>query len=141
MQPIIEFESIEQAKKYLKEWQTRLFLDDWIIRLDLVDHDQIGDDRFAEIISVKVCKTAIIRLRRLDNAKSLPIERQQTEAFCMEKALVHELLHLKFSFTDAAQDTIEGNYMRECEHTLIEQIAKSLIMAKYNLGLSFFVNF
>ena len=35
--PIMEFQSKEQMYACLKEWQERLFLNDWIIKISLAD--------------------------------------------------------------------------------------------------------
>lgn len=57
--------------------------------------------------------------------------------YCAEIILVHELLHCKMNWI-SNNDTYEGKYFDTVEHALLEQMAKSLIMAKYNVGLEYF---
>ena len=55
-----------------------------------------------------------------------------------EKTLVHELLHLKYNWFVPQKESVESVYYDTLEHSLLEQMAKSLIMAKYNIPLSWF---
>lgn len=54
---------------------------------------------------------------------------------------MHELLHLKYNLVDASNPSYEEVSLMQTEHMLLEQMAKSLIMAKYNLSYSYFKNF
>ena len=57
--------------------------------------------------------------------------------FINENVLVHELLHCKYNWL-ANESFYEGKYVDVMEHGLLEQMAKSLIMAKYDLILDYF---
>lgn len=134
MEPIIEFTDDEQMKESLKEWKHRLFLDDWLINIKKADRNKIDNDDGQVKFNV-VCKTATIFLAHPDD-----ITKESIEKCCQEQILVHELLHLKYNWL-VNEDTYESKYLDTVEHTLLEQMAKSLIMAKYNIGFEWFQNF
>lgn len=58
---------------------------------------------------------------------------------CMEKDLVHELLHCKYDWMGCQGGTYEGVYLDATEHQKLEEMAKSLIMAKYGVGYDYFM--
>ena len=135
--PIIRFESEEHLYASLKEWQDRLFLNDWIIKVSIVD--EIYNDEGEQLqgqnsfqVDNKACHIKLLK----------PNEDAETRIvkFCQEVTLVHELLHCKYNWCQAPTSH-EGVYYDVSEHALIEQMAKSLIMAKYNLPFEWFKNF
>lgn len=135
--PIMQFENEKQLNDCLKEWQDRLFLNDWIIKVSLVD--ELCDEYGAELcgrnnfnLEIKSCH---IRLIRPNEDRTSRIVK-----FCSELTLIHELLHCKYNWCKAPENH-EGIYYDILEHSLIEQMAKSLIMAKYNLPFEWFKNF
>ncbi|MEI6100826.1 MAG: hypothetical protein WCP73_03215 [Eubacteriales bacterium] len=134
LEPIKEFKTIEEAIACLKEWQTRLFLDDWIIKVCLVEPDDIdgfcGQNRYQ--LENKCC---VIEL-----AKMNPDNSDRIMKFCHERVMVHELLHCKYNFMKS-NGQYESSYFDAVEHALLEQMGKSLIMAKYNLPFEWFKNF
>lgn len=135
-EPICIFESQAQFEECLAEWQKRLFLDDWIIKAAVVDHDEMPDtdcDGYNKYFSTnKACRIWI--------SKIMKVESQCIIRHCEELSLVHELLHCKPWLTHYAEN--EGNaiacYLEQCEHTMLEQMAKSLIMAKYDVDFGWF---
>lgn len=133
MEPVIEFQDITEAYKYLHEWQHRLFLDDWIIKIRLVDAQEMKDNQ-GESHMVFEQSVALI---------DLAIDDKDTDQYvaktCVELTLVHELLHLKYSYME--NGSYEGKYLEINEHRRLEQLAKSLIMAKYDLTYDWFINF
>jgi hypothetical protein len=81
-----------------------------------------------------VSKTASIRiLNELPNNYD-----GYTLKFCAEATLVHELLHCKYGLMKHEFDKYANRYMDVCEHALLEQMAKTLIMVKYELPFEFF---
>ncbi|MGE1061204.1 hypothetical protein NXG27_00945 [Megasphaera paucivorans] len=135
-EPIIEFTSIKQAYDCLHEWQNRLFLDDWIIKLNLLPRIQMTDDDAGHNTFQITNKASVISICIPDDdAKS------RISKFCQELILVHELLHLKYNLVDASNPSYEEVSLMQTEHMLLEQMAKSLIMAKYNLQREWFINF
>ena len=133
-EPIMRFESIEQARASLGEWQKRLFLEDWIIRVKLVNKDELSLDNVSGEVDFEYTnKSAVIRvLKDIDDDFIAKIPHELT--------LVHELLHLKYNLVHPAES---GNHIEQVfydmhEHMLLEQMAKSLIMAKYGLPYEWF---
>jgi hypothetical protein len=55
-----------------------------------------------------------------------------------ELVLVHELLHCKISILNNDIGTYEVDMTEYFYHSLLEQLAKSLIMAKYDLTFDYF---
>lgn len=132
---IIEvFKSKEELNECLKWWQEKLFLTDWIIKAricepcDFIKEECCGENEFD-----MVNKCCVIRI--LDKK----YYGDRIMKYCAEKVLVHELLHCKYNWL-ANEGSYEGKYVDVIEHGLLEQMAKSLIMAKYNLSLDYFEN-
>lgn len=134
MEPIMEFEDEKQAYLCMNEWKHRLFLDDWIIKIELLQPDDMPDmDGHNSFVVER--KSCIVNICIPNNDI-----RGRIEKFCAEKTLVHELLHCKYNIVEE-DNTYEGVLVEIHQHTLLEQMAKSLIMAKYNLDLNWFKNF
>lgn len=135
-QPIIEFETKEELDASLKEWQERLFLHDWIIQVQIKQkHELLENDCDGCVCCNWVRKSAKIEL--LEKECENPVEVK----FCQEKTLVHELLHCVYFCPELDKPTIEEVYHDVKEHSIVEQLAKSLIMAKYNIPFDWFKNF
>lgn len=132
--PIMRFESLDQAKACLSEWQKRLFLEDWIIRVELVEKDDLELDNVSGEVDFEYTnKSAVIRiLYKIDDDFISKMPHELT--------LVHELLHLKYNLIHPAESGqhIEQVFYDMHEHMLLEQMAKSLIMVKYNLSYDWF---
>jgi len=136
-EPCIEFKDQHEANLYLKEWQKRLFLDDWIIKVKVVKpNDMPKDDESGHISFVHHLKAAVI-----DIAKSRDDKDDLVIKCCHEQTLVHELLHCKYNLIEPCEDNYSGMYLDLSQHQLLEEMAKSLIMAKYGVGFEWFRNF
>lgn len=138
-EPVMEFENQKHLQSYIEEWKKILFLQDWIIRGILVDPpiiDDNGDELSGrnEIQIVNKCSVIYIIRPNRDS-------QNRVSKFCAELTLVHELLHCKYNWTQKAPNSIEYIYFDTLEHSLIEQMAKSLIMTKYALPFEWFQNF
>ena len=134
-QPIMEFESTEQAQECLKEWQGRLFLNDWIIKVMFEDLNDT--DRFGEVEIASAIKCAVIRISPKSEYNSSTLVK-----YCAEKTIVHELCHIVLDYVDfQGNKPIEAVVFEEIQHQKVEQMAKSLIMAKYDLPFDWFKNF
>jgi len=131
--PVIKFNSTAEIMPYLREWKHRLFLDEWIICVGFHSLDEYPDENGHVEFSI-MNKTATITLLDSDHMQ----DDERIMRNCHELILVHELLHLKIGFLDAPS-TAEGRLWRVHEHQLIYEMSKSLIMAKYNIGLDWFV--
>lgn len=131
--PIEEFTNQIMLDACLSSWQKKLFLNDWIIKASVVKPDEFleenvcGENEFSI-----VNKSCYIRLMSKEDYGN------RIEKYCAEKILVHELLHCKYNWL-APPNTMEGKYFDEMEHALIEQMAKSLIMTKYDIGYDYFM--
>lgn len=135
-QPIMEFESEAQAQKCLKEWQRRLFLQDWIIKLNInVSPNVIGEGLQGKNNFIYPQKTSVISIVKPDEDTKTRIAKH-----CAECTLIHELLHCKYNILENS-GTYEGTFLDVHQHMLLEQMAKSLLMAKYNLDNAWFKNF
>lgn len=135
-QPIMEFKNIKQAVKYLKWWQKKLFLTDWIIKVKLVPVDEMPDTELQGNTTFTYSQhSAVVRITELTKDHKSRIVKA-----CQEQTLVHELLHLKYNILDSNK-TYEGEYLDCQEHALLEQMAKTLIMVKYGLNYKWFKNF
>jgi hypothetical protein len=109
-------------QKLLKEWQSRLDLTDWVIKVkeNVSPNDMQSQDSCGDCIGDTVHKTAIINIMdEKDYGK-------RVIPFDKEKTLVHELLHCKFAMIDDSGNDIVDRYI----HQLIEDLAKALVKAK-----------
>lgn len=128
------FNSEEELNECLKWWQEKLFLTDWVIKVrisepcDFITEGSVGENEFD-----MVNKCCVIRI--LDQK----YYGDRIMKYCAEKVLVHELLHCKYNWL-AYEESYEGKYVDVMEHGLLEQMAKSLIMAKYDLSFDYFEN-
>ena len=133
MGPVIEFKDIKEANEYLKEWKKKLYLDDWIIRVSLIESNDLPNYAGYNDFNIEK-QSSYIRIAKLTEDTKNRIMK-----VCHEHTLVHELLHLKFNLLENA-DTYEGKFLEIMEHQLIDQMARSLIMAKYNLTPDWYDN-
>lgn len=130
LQPIMVFNNDEELQVSLAEWKERLFLSDWNIKAHLVHGEEInGNAGDSNVQWANSC--GLIRIRYADEMPEDMIEKEPHE-----KVLVHELLHFKYMGFEGSD--IEDVFFDEKQHQLLEQMAKSLIMAKYNIPYSWF---
>lgn len=132
MEPKMYIDTEEELIKLAKEWQARLLLSDWAIGFALVPCREMTDIEWAgesNVQFVNRCGTVSI-LRKEDIPKDLICKQP------MECVLIHELLHFKFMTLESS--TLEGCYWNEKQHQLLEDMAKALYMAKYNLQMDWF---
>ena len=135
MKPIEEFKTQEELNECLKWWQSKLFLDSWIIKAKICEPcDFSVEGRAGENSMVFENKESMIRI--LDK-KYFPDD--AIAIYCAEQVLIHELLHCKYNFL-LNKGTFESVYVDVMEHQLLEEMAKTLIMAKYNLDFDYFKN-
>lgn len=134
--PIMRFESQQQLDESLAEWQSRLLLSDWIIMAKLVNPEELVKDGI-ELTgfndSEATLMTSLISIADGEFTDTIT-------KVCAEESLVHELLHLKLPMF-IVDGSIESCLYNSGVHATIEQLAKSLLMAKYKLSLSWFKNF
>ena len=136
-EPIKIYENDMQLQSSLKEWQARLFLDGWCITVELVDKcsaDEYGTSGLNTHLPIQ--KTAYIEI--LKNSFEIIEQKVFIGKQPQELVLVHELLHCKFGVVYNAQGTYEAKIAEYHDHSLLEEISKSLIMAKYDLSFDWF---
>lgn len=138
--PIDIFESPEQLETILREWQHRLFLDGWLILAhiedEIVDVDgNVRDDVAGLNTLIYEASQANIQIL---SEKSYN-ENNNIYKQCQEKDLVHELLHCKYAYMESNHDTYESVQLELMEHQRLEEMAKSLIMAKYGVDYDYFM--
>lgn len=127
----MNFNTIEELRSAAKEWQNRLFLNDWVITVVWHTPEEYpGDEGHIEFDIMN--QTATVSLLR-----EMPQNRISKN--CHELTLIHELLHLKLGFIEA-DENLEGTFWNMKEHQKVYQLSKSLFMAKYGLNTKWFKN-
>lgn len=137
-EPICKFESDAQFQKMLRYWQSRLFLDHWIIKATLVPHEIKTDDgRLLEGRNFLTPQSgcAVIEVCQYDKDEDV------VEKHCEELTLVHELLHCKYAYFEDTDPTLESAWYETMEHKKLHEMARTLLMVKYEIGLDWFKNF
>ena len=132
-EPIIEFKNIEQAQSCLSEWQSRLFLTDWIINIGFEELNNRG----AEINTEHTQKSAYIAFHQPVTEE---LKKRERVKYCAEKILVHELLHIIFDAPKPERFGIEQCEYEILQHQKTEFMARSLMMAKYGMTADWFKN-
>ena len=130
--PIDEFRKEEDLTACCAYWQRMLFLDDWIIKAtvnapeDFINKEVCGENIF-DVIN-KCSRIRILEKKYYGD---------RIMYYYAEKILVHELLHCKYNVLSSG-DNYESVMLDIHEHALLEEMAKTLIMTKYNLDLGYF---
>lgn len=135
-EPVMQFVNQESALKCLEYWKNKLFLNDWVIKLSInkAPEDLDLEDVSGEVIMSFGVMSAHIKI--LDPK----YYGDRIVKYCAEEILVHELLHLKYNFISSSSGSFESTYYDVIEHQKLDQMAKSLIMVKYNLDFDWFNN-
>lgn len=118
---------IDVKENLLDEWKERLGLQDWVIFLRInckTDEFKVEnpEDHQGEVEWTLSCKSAVIKIADMSG-----LEDAYVVPFDLEKALVHELLHLKFAYIQSMTET-EAEY--QLMHGLIDDLARALVNAK-----------
>jgi hypothetical protein len=130
MTPIEKFKDTAEAVTCMKEWKHCLGLDDWIIRVDLVEPHSIKlADCEGECEYTGYIKTAVIRILKPEYYGN------RIEKYCAERTLVHELLHCKLAML-RTEDEGFNNLLHQTQ----EDIARALICGKYGIDREWFDN-
>lgn len=116
------FKAVEEIKECAKYYIDLLGLQDWRIVYRLsndIDEDLAGLNEHDY-----TSKTARITIR-----KDMP-----DDLWCKqphEEVLIHELLHCKFM--DLSNNSLEGVYYEQSTHTLLDDMARAIFKARYDL--------
>lgn len=128
-EPIMEFRNIREAVDCMKEWQERLGLTDWTIKVTLCEESEMDMENS---VGVCVCEASIkaariqIKLKKYYGNRILK--------YCAEQILVHELLHCKLALLNDSNDAVADRLL----HQILEDLSYSMIMAKYSQPKGFF---
>lgn len=134
--PICKFESNEQFKKCVEYWQNKLFLGHWIIRADLIPEKLMNEQG--------VFLEGRNNMTFASNSVYIEVgqhEAETIEKHCEELTLVHELLHCKYAYLENTNATVEVAEYELLQHQKLHEMARTLLMVKYNIGLDWFKNF
>lgn len=132
-EPIMKFTD-ETLQKSLKWWKKKLFLDDWNIKAKLLPQSEMGE--LAGLNEFKfVNKSSLIKIVEIPDEE----RKEFITKVCDECTLVHELLHCMYNWEEGSS-LYEQMYVDVIEHQKLEQMAKTLIMVKYNLPFKWFDN-
>lgn len=120
-----EFELRKNPADLLDEWQKRLFLDSWYIKLEV---NVQPEDMFLEgcagcTRSGEVTEVAIIQI--ID-----PHRYEGIIPFDFEVTLVHELLHLKLGLLDDDPESEKESLAYRLLHRYIDELARALVDAQ-----------
>lgn len=103
----------------LHNWQNKLGLTDWAIKLrenaipaDFTDTESEGEAEYQEST-----KTAIIRIIKPD------CYGERVKPFNFEQILIHELLHLKLALLDNSGNALQDRLV----HQLIDDLARAFV--------------
>jgi len=111
----------KKHKALLSEWQARLGLTDWRIKLKPKckpeDMAQEGSGCVEWSESIKSARIEIINPKYYGD---------RVVPFDWEKTLVHELLHLKLCLVSDGVDAFQERYM----HQIIDDLARALVTAR-----------
>lgn len=136
--PIETFKSNEQFQKCCKEWQHKLFLDDWFIKFELTEEElHMEEDTLDGMCEFnfnnKEAKIVIFNGKYVSDDT---IMRQIGEL-----TVIHELLHIKAEYLSDMDIVGKENetFHKYIYHQSIETMAKSLLMVKYNLDYDYFM--
>lgn len=112
----------QSDNKLLTEWQVRLGLEDWAIKVvDGLSLDDISVDGVDGCVnweeSIKTARIEILDEKYYGD-RMIPYD--------YEKILVHELLHLKLSLVSDQVADLQARYM----HQIIDDLARAFVDAK-----------
>ena len=132
MKPVERFTSQKELDSCLKWWQRKLGLENWVISATCVKQKKLDPGSEGENLLSFDNRESIIRLMRYED-----YSKKSKFRVCQEKVLVHELLHCIYC-PIMPDKTYEAKFLSIMSHQQLEQMAKTLIMVKYNLSLSYF---
>ena len=133
-EPIRVFKNDKELQECGKWWEKRLFLENWFIKYELVNKQlakECGEpiDGYCQFsMENKEAKIVISNLS-VDGVIQ----------FSAELTLIHELLHLKREYLPNNYFSDEQTVNDVLIHQSQEEMAKALLLTKYNLEKSWFM--
>lgn len=140
--PVINFETDEALTEAMRYWQRVLLMQHWTIKARLAPADALGDEDEDGTRTCGLCthqipeQCATIQIMRAEDWQG-----DSDRKFCQELFLVHELLHPKLwrPYSVGTAHTAEGLLADAHDHVLVDQMARSLLMAKYDINHDWFL--
>lgn len=124
--PIQKFDDINQLIECAKYYEELLGLQDWNIAYKIAD-DMNESNNAGEVTFIVSIKCAIVKIKNI-------IEPSSCFRTYQEEILIHELLHCKFIYDEINDDDcVEAQFFYLTQHQLLEDMAKAIFMARYNL--------
>jgi len=130
LKPIKKYSTQSSLERDLKYYKNILGLDSWIITIKqgVIESDILGN-----------CKSnSQLKCAKITLQKDINSDEYISRSYYQELTLVHELLHCIMPLAD--NETYESMMLKEQQHTLIEDMAKAIVLARYNLPLSWMEN-
>lgn len=120
----------------LEWWKKVLHLQNWCIKAVLTDEKLEVDGRAVHGRNI----TEYLKCESFIEISTVEYAGEYTK-HCEELTLVHELLHCAMPLfcNDDDSATMRDAWVELLEHQRIDMLAKSLIMAKYGVGIEWFV--
>nr|DAY61225.1 MAG TPA: SprT-like domain-containing protein Spartan/DNA Complex repair, protease, DNA BINDING [Caudoviricetes sp.] len=120
----------------LEWWKKVLHLQNWCIKAVLTDEKLEVDGRAVHGRNT----TEYLKCESFIEISTVEYAGEYTK-HCEELTLVHELLHCAMPLfcNDDDSATMRDAWVELLEHQRIDMLAKSLIMAKYGVGIEWFV--
>lgn len=120
----------------LEWWKKVLHLQNWCIKAVLTDEKLEVDGRAVHGRNT----TEYLKCESFIEISTVEYAGEYTK-HCEELTLVHELLHCAMPLfcNDDDSVTMRDAWVELLEHQRIDMLAKSLIMAKYGVGIEWFV--
>lgn len=120
----------------LEWWKKVLHLQNWCIKAVLTDEKLEVDGRAVRGRNT----TEYLKCESFIEISTVEYAGEYTK-HCEELTLVHELLHCAMPLfcNDDDSATMRDAWVELLEHQRIDMLAKSLIMAKYGVGIEWFI--
>lgn len=131
-EPIKIFKNAKQLQECKDYWVEKLQLKDWVIVVGIGECKDEANHGENEIEWVG--RSALITIERRKDMDDFICKQYE------EIVLVHELLHCKIMMYEKDVMNISEFHFMVNQHQLVEQMAKALIMTKYNLTFDWFKN-
>ena len=138
--PIELFKNEKQFQKCCRWWQHKLFLDNWFIIFVMTDQLLKESDGVNERLISGMCeyefnnKEATITICNTKESDDVNFMRNISEL-----TVIHELLHLKNEYLVDLDNPEDKNFHQYIAHQGLEEMAKTLLMTKYNLDYNYFL--
>lgn len=129
------FDTEDELLECFEKWKPRLGLSDWLIACALVDKTDMDEslgENAGEATTQWVNKCGTISILKKEYIPEDLIIKQPHEA-----TLIHEMLH--FKFVEMEGKGREFAMFELMQHQLLEELAKALFMAEYNLDRTWFI--